>query len=80
MKKKMDLGCAVSPLLLRPFSSGEELGLLPGCGVWASPCRGFSCCRAQALGGQASVVVAHVLSRCDSQALEYRLNGGGTQD
>ena len=28
------------------------------CGEWASHCSGFSCCGAQALGAQASVVVA----------------------
>ena len=32
------------------------------CGAWASHCGGFSCCGAQALGAQASVVVAHGLS------------------
>ena len=32
-------------------------GLLSSC-VWASPCSGFSCCKAQALGAQTSVVVA----------------------
>ena len=32
------------------------------CGVRASHCSGFSCCRARALGMQASVVVAHGLS------------------
>ena len=35
--------------------------LLSTCGVWASHCSGFSCCGAQALGTQASVVVAHGL-------------------
>lgn len=79
IKKKMYLGCAVSSLLLRPFYSGKEPGLRPSC-VWASPCHGFSCCRPQALGGQASVAAARVLSRCGSQALEQRLNGCGTQD
>ena len=32
------------------------------CGAWASHCGGFSCCRAWALGMQASVVVAHRFS------------------
>ena len=49
-------------------------GLLPSCGVRASHCGGFSCCRAQALGCTASVVAAHGLSNCDSQSLEHRLN------
>ena len=48
-------GCAESSLLHRLFSS---------CGGRASHCRGFSYCRAQALGARASVVAAHGLSRC----------------
>ena len=47
------------------------------CGVWASYCGGFSCCRAQALGMWASVVVARGLSSCGSQALECRLSSCG---
>ena len=38
-----------------------------------SHCHGFCCCRAQALGAQASVVVAHRCSSCGLQALECRL-------
>ena len=38
------------------------------CGARASHCSGFSCCRAQALGAWASVVVACRLSSCGSQA------------
>ena len=44
------------------------------CGARASHCGGFSCCGARALGARASVVVAHRLSSCDSQALERRLS------
>ena len=47
--------------------------------VRASHCSGFSCCGAQALGTQASVVVAHGLSSCGSQALEHRLSSCGTR-
>ena len=36
--------------------------------MWASHCGGLSCCGAQALGVQASVVVACGLSSCGSQA------------
>ena len=36
--------------------------------MWASPCGGFSCCRAQALGTWASVVVACGLSSCGMRA------------
>ena len=44
------------------FSGCSKQGLLSSWDVWASLCSGFSCCRAQALGVQASVVVAHGLS------------------
>ena len=47
-------------------------------------CTGFSlqwllCCRAQALGTRASVVVACRLSSCGSWALEHRLSSCGTR-
>ena len=48
------------------------------CGARASHCGDFSCCRARALGAQASVVVARGLSRCGSRALERRLSSCGT--
>ena len=38
------------------FSSSSKWGLLCSCGVQASHCGGFSCCRAWALGPRASVV------------------------
>ena len=47
------------------------------CGVRASPCSGFSCCGARALGLWASVVAAHGLSSCGSRALELRLSSCG---
>ena len=43
------------------FSSCGEQGLLFVAVAQASHCRGFSCCRAWALGKRASVVVAHRL-------------------
>ena len=49
------------------------------CGARASHCSGFSCCRAQALGAQASVVVVRGLSSCGSWALECRLSTCGTR-
>ena len=49
-------------------------GATLSCGVQPSHCGDFSCCRAQALGAWASVVVAHGLSSCGSQALECRLD------
>ena len=55
------------------------MGATLRCGARASHCGGFSCCRAQALGARASVVVAHGLSRCGSWALERRLSSCGAQ-
>ena len=39
------------------------------CGAHTSHCSGFSCCRARALGAQASVVVARRFSSCGSRSL-----------
>ena len=51
------------------FSSCSEQGLTTlCCSAQASYCGGFSCCRARALGAQASVVVARRLSSCGAQA------------
>ena len=41
---------------MQALSSCREQGLLSSCSAWASDCGGFSCCRAQAVGAQASVV------------------------
>ena len=48
------------------------------CGARASHCGDFSCCRAQALGTRASVVVAHGLSN-GLRALEHRLSSCGAR-
>ena len=50
------------------------MGATLHCSAQASHCGGFSCSGAQALGTQASVVVAHGLSSCGSWALECRLS------
>ena len=63
----------------RAFSSRGERGTTLPCGAQASHCDGFSCCRAQALGTRASVVVAHGLSSCGSWALECRLSSCGAR-
>ena len=49
------------------------------CDARASHCSGFSHCGAWALGMRASVVVAHGLSSCGSQALDHRLSSCGAQ-
>ena len=61
------------------FSRCSDPGLLSSCGVQASHCGGFSCCKTRALGTLASVVAACGLSSCSSQALEHRLSSCGTQ-
>ena len=40
------------------FSSCGESGATLHCGAWASPCGGFSCCRALVLGARAAVIAA----------------------
>ena len=49
-------------------------GLFSSCGAWASHCCGFSCCRAQALGVRASVVVARGLQSAGSVVVVHRLS------
>ena len=51
------------------FSPCGEQGLLSSCGVKASPCGGFSWCRAQALGHTGSVAEAPRLWGTDSVAV-----------
>ena len=51
-------GCIGSSLLLMGFLYLHRAGATLRCGAQASPCGGFSCCGAQALGAWASVVVA----------------------
>ena len=47
---------------VQAFSHWGEWGLLSGCGMWSSPCGGFSCCKAENSRGVGSIVVAHQLS------------------
>ena len=61
------------------FSSCGEWGATLRCSAPASHCGGFSCCRAQALGTQPSVVVARGLSSCGSWILDRRLSSCGGQ-
>ena len=55
------------------------MGATLRCGAWGPHYSGFSCCGAWALGMWASVVVAHGLSSCGSQAVERRLSSCGTR-
>ena len=50
------------------FSLVAAKGATLRCSVRASHCGGLSCCRAQALGAWASVVVACRLSSCGARA------------
>ena len=72
-------GCVGSSLLRVGFLQLRRAGATLRCGARASHCGGFSCCRAQALGAQASVVVARGLSSCGLRALEHRLSSCGTR-
>ena len=53
---ELDLGCCT-----QAFSSCGKQGPISSGGEQASPCGGFPCCRARALGHTGSVVVAHGL-------------------
>ena len=70
-------GCVGSSLLCAGFLQLQRVGPTLRCSAQASHCGGFSCCGAWALGTQASVVAAHELSSCGSQALEHRLSSYG---
>ena len=72
-------GCVGSSLLRAGFLLLWRAGATLLCGEQASHCGGFSCCRAQALGVWASVVVARGLSSCGSRALEHRLRSCGAR-
>ena len=66
-------GCAGSPLLFGFFSRCGERGPLSSCGAQSSHCSGFSCCRARALGMQASVAVTSGLQSLCSMVVAHRL-------
>ena len=72
-------GCVWSSLLHAGFLQLHRAGATLRCGARASHCSGFSCCGARALGARASVVVAHGLNSCGSQALERSLSSCGAQ-
>ena len=59
-------------------SSCSEWSPLSSCGVQASHCSGFSCCRARTLGHVGFSSRGSWLSSCHSRALEHRLNNCGT--
>ena len=71
-------GCVGFSLLCVGFLQLQRAGVTLRCGVQASHCNRFSCCRARALGAWPSVVVACGLSSCGSQALKHRLSSCGT--
>ena len=71
--------CVGSSLLRVAFLSLQQAGATHRCGTQPSLCGGFSCCRAQALGTQASVVVARELSSCGPWTLERRLSSCGAR-
>ena len=69
--------CIGSSLLCAGFLQLRRAGATLRCYAPAPHCGGFSCCRAQALGAQASVVVARGLSSCGLWALERRFSSCG---
>ena len=72
-------GCVGSLLLHAGFLCLQRAGSTFRCGTRASPCSGFSCCGAWALGSWASVVAARRLSSCGSWYLEHRLSSCGAR-
>ena len=64
--------CWISVAVCGLSSSGGKQGLLSS--RWGSPCGGLSCCRAQTLGAQASVVATRGL-----QQLPFLGSGGQAQ-
>ena len=60
--------CIGSLLLHAGFLQLWRAGATVRCGAWASHCGGFTCCRARAVGVQASVVAARGLSSCGARA------------
>ena len=76
-EKKCFVVVVVLGLPLRSPAGVVRGGMLLNCDMWAD-CGGFSCCRAQALGAQASVVEANRLSSFGSWALELGLNSCST--
>ena len=64
---------------VRAFSSCGEQGLLFVAMHRLLIVVAFLCCRARALGVQASVVAARGLSSCGSWALEHRLSRCGAR-
>ena len=72
-------GCVGSSLLRVSFLQLRGAGTIFHGSAQASPCCGFFCCGAQALGMRASVVVACGLSSCGLRALEHRLSSCGTR-
>ena len=67
-------GCVGSLLLRAGFLQLRRAGATLCCGVRASHCGGFSCCRAWALGTRASVVVAHGLQSTGSVVVVHGLS------
>ena len=68
---KFIFGCIGSSLLCAGFLQLQRAGATLHCGAWPSHCGGFSCCRARAVGAQASLVAVRGLSSCGAQAVGH---------
>ena len=67
-------GCVGSSLLRGGFLQLRQAGTTLLCSAQASHCSGFSCCGAQALGMQASAVVACGLQSTGSEVVAHGLS------
>ena len=70
----LNFGCVGSSLQCPGFVLVAARDATLRCGVRASHCDGFSCCRARALGTLASVVVARGLQSAGSVAVAHGLS------
>ena len=71
-------GCIGSLLLHAGFLQLQRAGAILCCGARASHCGGFPCCRAQALGTRASVVVARGLWSTGAVVVAHGLSCSAT--
>ena len=72
LKRFTNYGCAGSSVLHPGFLSLQWAGATLRCSEWAAGCSDFSCCRAQALGTWASLVVSHGMWKLPGQGIKSR--------
>ena len=72
LKDLLNYGCAGSSVLHPGFLSLQWVRATLRCSVWAARCSDFSCCRAQALGTWASLVVSRGMWKLPGQGIKSR--------